>query len=356
MRSDVSFVAFFRYFVRLDIFNTDRYVFMNFLKKLFGGSSAEVPQTDSAELQTAVAEENATDKNALRQADTLKFDALRALKFNEIDFAIQALGKSIELSPRFETRYYLGMALVKANRQEEALDQFSLVLHEQPEHTLTLLQRAHLHLQHGSYAEAVADAEKVLLLTEEDEQKLTAGRLIAESYAGGEDWAAAVQALDAAIALPEQDNYEVRLLRARYLVNLNEYDRAEEDLQILAEQNPHEELVPLVRARMARARRSDEDAMMHYREALELDPFNDMAYRGLAELMPDRSAALELIGTVFEEQPHNLSIGLLLKQLLEEQGKAEEAVALAEKLKAMEPKVGQDPDQVAKGLYSGGIY
>lgn len=329
---------------------------MNFLKKLFGGNSVETPPKDNAEPQTTAAEDNATDKNSLRQADTLKFDALRALKFNETDFAIQALGKSIELSPRFETRYYLGMALVKAHRQEEAIEQFSLVLHEQPEHTLTLLQRAHLYLLHGRYGEAMTDAEEVLRLAGEDEQKLTAERLIAESYAGREDWPAAVRALDAAMALPEQDNYEVRLLRARYLANLNEYDRAEEDLQILAEQNPHEELVPLVRARMARTRHRDEEAAMHYREALELDPFNDVAYRGLAELMLDRGAALELIRTAFEEQPHNLAIGLILKQLLEEHGNTEEAAELVEKLKTVEPEAGQDPDQVAKGLYSGGIY
>ena len=76
---------------------------MKLFKSLFGKpSSGGTPKEESP----ATSVEN-TSPQAERDADVLKFDALRASKIGEYSFAIKAFDKALELRPEFETRYYL---------------------------------------------------------------------------------------------------------------------------------------------------------------------------------------------------------------------------------------------------------
>ncbi|WP_257125624.1 hypothetical protein [Porphyromonas gingivalis] len=106
-----------------------------------------------------------------RQADTLKFDAIRAMNMGELVFATEALRKAMELRPEFETRYYLTEALLRRHLTEEALAQMNLLLEEVPMHTATLLNRAKLRLEQNDPSRALEDCGTGIESTSELEEQ-----------------------------------------------------------------------------------------------------------------------------------------------------------------------------------------
>lgn len=327
---------------------------MSIFKKLFGGKQAA--EAAQAPEQATADNTDTSSREALKQADTLKFDAIRAMRIGEFGFAIQALNKSLELAPRFETQYYLGMAYRRAGKPDEALAAFEAVLAEVPDHSLALTQRGQLLLARNDADGALADAMRVLTLTEEDEQKRDAYKLAAEAHGHNEAWTEAVAVIDQALQLPpEVELYSLLLLKARYLLRSQAYDQIEPVLQEVLKQNETEELVPLIRARIARDHNCADEARQLYHQVLDLDPFNVSAYTGLSDLISDRAEALTFIQGVFDEQPHNYYLGKLLVQLLQENGRTEEAEQLDREVN--ETCTPEDtPVNLGKSMYATGIY
>lgn len=333
---------------------------MKIFKNIFGKQhSDDSPVTENTAVnreQTAANTQETENKEAVRQADTLKFDAIRALRINEIDFAINALLKSIELAPRFETHYYLGTAYQQAGEIDSALEQFSKVLEEVPTHSLTLLQRGNILLSRNSANEALQDALSALEHAEESEQKISALKLAAEAKALEEKWEEAIELLKHARKLSDVNLYDIFVLQARYQLRINDFENTEKSLKEIEELNPNEELVPLMRAHIAKSLDNIEEAMQYYQLALDIDPFNVAAFTGITELMTNRTEALEYIQAAYDDQPHNFYLGKLLVQLLEENDKTEEAGKLDKKLAEFNPEEEGSPKDIAQGMYQGGIY
>ena len=157
---------------------------MKLFKSLFGKpSSGGTPKEESP----ATSVEN-TSPQAERDADVLKFDALRASKIGEYPFAIKAFGKALELRPEFETRYYLAETLMRIGATRQALKHLDLLVEEEPNHLTTRIYRAKAEYEEGQCDKAIEDLKTALALTEEEKDLALLHRLLAANYLAQKEW------------------------------------------------------------------------------------------------------------------------------------------------------------------------
>ena len=336
---------------------------MKFLKSLFGSDSKKEKVTASCDTgvnkPTAVnTEDNHLSEDleqAARQANTLKFDAIRAMNMGELVFATEALRKALELRPEFETRYYLTEVLVRHHLLDEALAQMDLLLEEVPSHTATLLNRAKLRLEQNNPSGALEDCRAGIESTSEVEEQALFLYYAASAMKDMQNPQDALCLLKQAIEKNESF-LQARLLRARMLIDLERYDEASQDLDLVATSDAEEEQVPMLRARIFMLEGKPQNAMQAYEELLNLDPFNEEGHRGIASLMikDGRSAEAEkFLREAIEEIPEQRNLTLMLVEILENQGKTKEADEWRAKL----PEVEAESEAVNfNDLYKGNLY
>lgn len=333
------------------------------LKNLFSPSrqKEEKTQTNNPVENTGI-ETDATEmtqpsdsNNVARQADTLKFDAVRAMNYGELVFATDALRKAMELRPEFETRYYLAEVLVLRNLYEEALTEMNLLLEEVPAHTATLLNRAKLRTEQHDPEGALEDSRAGIESTSEPEEQallLYYGAIALKDLHRNEE---ALQFLNESIEKGETF-VPAKLLRIRLLIEEKLLEEARQGLDALSSSHPEEEQVPLLSARLYLEEDRQEEALQDYQRLLELDPFSEEGHQGIASLMLKRGEVTEaetFLREAIEELPTTPGLTLMLIQMLEEQGRKEEA----EKLRSEMPTEVQEGEAVNfKNLYSGGLY
>lgn len=336
---------------------------MKFLKSLFGTDSKKEKATVSSDTDvnepTVVNIENShhaeEPEHTVRQADTLKFDAIRAMNMGELVFATEALRKALELRPEFETRYYLTEVLVRRHLLNEALAQMDSLLEEVPSHTATLLNRAKLRLEQNNPSGALEDCRAGIESTSEDEEQALFLYYGASAMRDMQNPQDALCLLKQAIEKNESF-LQARLLRARMLIDLERYDEASQDLDLVAASDAEEEQVPMLRARIFMLEGKPQNAMQAYEELLSLDPFNEEGHRGIASLMIEegRSAEAEkFLREAIEEMPEQRSLTLMLVEILENQGQTKEADEWRAKL----PEVEAESEAVNfNDLYKGNLY
>ena len=274
-----------------------------------------------------------------RQADTLKFDAIRAMNMGELVFATEALRKAMELRPEFETRYYLTEALLRRHLTEEALAQMNLLLEEVPMHTATLLNRAKLRLEQNDPSRALEDCGTGIESTSELEEQALFLYYGASAMKDMKNLKDALCLLKQAIE--KNDAFiPARLLRARMLIDLERYEEATQDLDWVAASDPEEQ----------------QNAMQAYEELLSLDPFNEEGHCGIATLMikEGRSAEAEtFLREAIEEMPVQRNLILMLVEILENKGQTQEAAEWRAKL----PEAEVESEAVNfNDLYKGNLY
>lgn len=336
---------------------------MSFFKKLFGAQSSDKAESLPISKEKVTNASDATsdiedNKEALRQADVLKFDAIRAIKIGEVKFAVNALRKSFELAPRFETLYYLSEALLMDGEEEEGLQAMNMLLEDQPNHTLTLIRKSTLLLQIGDIEEALGDADKALKTTSEPDEQMIALLLKARALYALRRAEEAVDILNKALRVEGENPYTALLLRAEYLNSIDRLEEAKSDLEQIKNINEEEEKVPLMLADIATKQEDMQRALDFYYTALELNPFNLEAHRGIARTliaMGKNAEAEEYIDNAIEENPedyHLLKIAIDFYHKIDRDDKAEK---LSEKAEKLSPENGTS-ESVGKNLYQGGIY
>lgn len=312
---------------------------MKLFKSLFGKpSSGATPKEESP----ATSVEN-TSPQAERDADVLKFDALRASKIGEYPFAIKAFGKALELRPEFETRYYLAETLMRIGATRQALKHLDLLVEEEPNHLTTRIYRAKAEYEEGQYDKAIEDLKTALALTEEEKDLALLHRLLAANYIAQKEWQNAVDEATKAIDLHDEEPSS-SLYKTKALVALEQWDEATEFLREAFRAFPEEERFHLYEADIALAKGDYPAAQTAYRTALDKDPFNEDACCGLGhieELSGNLSQAIQLLQGYVEDGIVGKNILTYLIQLLDKSGRGGETTPYKAQLQEMDESEAQ---------------
>lgn len=312
---------------------------MKLFKSLFGRPSSEA--TPKEELPATSVE--TTSPQAERDADVLKFDALRASKIGEYSFAIKAFGKALELRPEFETRYYLAETLLKIGATSQALKHLDLLVEEVPTHLITRIYRAKAEYEEGQYDKAIEDLKTALPLAEEEKDQALLHRLLADNYIAQKEWQNALDEATKAIDLHDEEPSS-SLHKAKALIALEQWDEAKKFLQEALQTFPDEERFHLCEAEIALAKADYPAAQTAYRAALDKDPFNEDACCGqgqIEELSGHLPQAIQLLQGYVEDGIVGKNILTYLVQLLDKAGRGEETTPYKAQLQEMDESEAQ---------------
>lgn len=348
---------------------------MGFFRNLFGTAKQSTTETsksgqrsdENTSIEGSILsekEKSRQEKQSERQADTLKFDAIRAMRVGELRFALSALEKSLELSTQFETRYYYSEALLMAGNKDEALRQMGLLLDEEPNHLPTLLSRGRLLLEMDHYAESLSDVDKALAIEatlEPDKEDLSHYQLSmikARALRSLERYEEAISLLNSLFDL-YLERGQILLLKAEIEISANLPTEADKSLQQAVELLPEEERVPLLMAQLAQSSYNHEAAIRYYEQALNLNPFCIEALVAKARLRSELGNTDAAIRDLLEAKEGMAPSRDLLQALIElynSLGNIEEVQNLEKELsdeKFVDTESGKNNFD---NLYSGGIY
>lgn len=242
---------------------------MNFFKALFGGKEEKPEDRKRAEEE--------------RDFDVLKYDGVRALRSGQHDYAIRCFTHALGMKEDLEIRDYMSQALLRADRLPEAYEQLLKIAEAQADNVQVFVRMAHVAYMMEDYT-AMADAcEKAIVL---DSGNAEATFLYAKACIGHGDTTNAVAMLTKAIGLKD-DFAEARLLRGETLLKAGETAEADEDATQLLKDNPENEDVLMLKARIEQAKGQPTEAIVYYGKVIDANPFNAEAYRERGQLRID---------------------------------------------------------------------
>ena len=106
-----------------------------------------------------VSEQVSESKADTLKANTLKFDALRALKIGEVDFAIRALHTSLEEIDDPECRLYLAQALQRKPDLAGSMAELTTILEAYPDYPMALYEATKVSNGLDQHSETIAYAD-----------------------------------------------------------------------------------------------------------------------------------------------------------------------------------------------------
>lgn len=279
-----------------------------------------------------------------------------------IDYTSRLVGDDPDPDP--EARLELAIMLVSAGRDDDALSQVNQILLEQPYRTdaLRLMAIINFRLEHldaarddfedllesGNYRmDALYYLGRIADLEEDDD---AAVRYYAQVVTGSN--AVMSQSRAAGIMVEQGDpekalehltrfaeinpTYAVDMLRtkAQLLVSIDRHDDALELYDQVATYRPDSEGVQLGRAELLLRMGRLDDAITHYRRAVERWPDNALTLNALGYTLADRtenySEAAKLIKKALKLSPDSPAIMDSWGWVLYKQGKSEEAIGILE--------------------------
>lgn len=265
---------------------------MGFLKSLFGGAT-----------------ESADDKkrnDEARQFDVLKYDGVKAMRMGQMDYAERFFRGALELHDDLEVRDYLSLVLMRKGLLAEALEQLRVLAGAQPDNTQVFIRIANVAFMMEDYAMMDEASQKAMALDGSDAQ---ASYLCARAKKGLGDVVSALAMLTQAISL--NDKYgDAYLCRAEMLLDLGDLNGADGDAAWLLEHASTNEDVLLLKARIEKARGSNDEALGYYDKVVEENPFCVTAFRERGALrltMGDTIGATEDGERVLELEPDEAS-------------------------------------------------
>lgn len=293
---------------------------MTLFAKLFGKKTSSDNSCEKTATEECTSASTLADKKAIKNANTLKFEALEALRIGQTEFALKALRESLRLHATFETRYYLAELLLKGGHYQEALEHYNILVAEAPEHPYVRLYRAEVCYNLDTYSEAIDDLNKALALLKEEDEELRPMlySLLANTYVAQKDWQPALEAAQQAITLTDKDP-KAHLLQIKSLIALSWVDKASEAIDKAVVLFPEEERLHLYEAEIALQKEDYTAALLAYQKTLDKDPFNTDAHCGSARLLIQQgkeSEAQTLLQEAIEEGIVSAPMLDLLLQIL----------------------------------------
>lgn len=272
---------------------------MNFFQKLFGGKEET--------------KEEAKVQNDAKDFEVLKYDGVRAMKTGQYDYAIRCFKHALEIQDDLEIHDHLSITYATTNQLNDAYEELLLLNEAQPDNIKVLIRMANIAYMMENYGMMGLACEKALMI---DKDNAEVNYLYAQASKGQGDDVNTVALTTKVISL--NDKYgDAYLLRGETLLRMEKLDEADEDALWLIEHTDNNEDVLLLKARIERARKTNEKALEYFTKVIEADPFSAVAYKERGEVYAEMG----------------------------EVGKAEEDAAKAAELSPVEEAEGGNPSE-----------
>lgn len=276
---------------------------MGFFKSLFGGK-AETPEEEKRH-------------EAEKNFDVFKYDGVRALRTNQVEYAVKCFQKALELHDDLEVRDYLSQALMRANELQLAKEQLMKLHEAQSDNVAVLIRMADVDYMTEDYDAMAADCEKALSLDADNTHVLFS---YARARIGQQKDAEAIALLGRCISIcekgmeagdatgqaPYNNIGDARLLRGQTLLRMGDLDAASADAEWLLAHTHDSEDVALFAARVEEAKGNHDRAIGFYTEVIRLNPFCVEAFRergAVRKSQGDSQGAEEDAKSVLELSP-----------------------------------------------------
>ena len=252
-------------------------------------STEEVEQetTDvTQEVAEQTTEQVSESKADTLKANTLKFDALRALKIGEVDFAIRALRTSLEEIDDPECRLYLAQALQRKPDLAGSMAELTTILEAYPDYPVALYEATKVSNGLDQHSETIAYAERALATELETAQQAELHRMKAQAQLALSESEQALATIDQALQLTDEVPL-YWLIKVKVLIALKRWEEALAVALETAEKFPEEERAYLYEGLITYHEGDKERAERAFRQVVETDPFNVEGYMHLTHLVEE---------------------------------------------------------------------
>ena len=220
------------------------------------------------------------------KANTLKFDALRALKIGEVDFAIRALHTSLEEIDDPECRLYLAQALQRKPDLAGSMAELTTILEAYPDYPMALYEATKVSNGLDQHSETIAYAERALATELETAQQAELHRMKAQAQLALGESEQALATIDQALQLTDEVPL-YWLIKVKVLIALERWEDALAVALETAEKFPEEERAYLYEGLITYHEGDKERAERAFRQVVETDPFNVEGYMHLTHLVEE---------------------------------------------------------------------
>ncbi|WP_071147228.1 tetratricopeptide repeat protein [Bacteroides ihuae] len=261
----------------------------NFFKSLFSG------KTENSEEEQL--------KNDKKNFDILKYDGLRAQRIGRADYAVKCFTEALAIEKDFETMGYLSQLYIQTGELDKAREILEEMAGIEPEVSSTFLTLTHVCYMLEDYTAMKEFALKAIDIEKDKAMPLFQ---LARAERGLNDEISTIANLTKALILKE-DYTEARLMRIEVLLDMNQYEEAQKDLEVILEQSPDEETALVLQGKLFDATGKGTEAEESYRKVTILNPFNEQAYLALGKLyisQKNLSAAIEVFDEAIEINPN----------------------------------------------------
>ena len=322
--------------------------------------STELVEQETIDATQEVAEQSTEPKADTLKANTLKFDALRALKIGEVDFAIRALRTSLEEIDDPECRLYLAQALQRKPDLAGSMAELTTILEAYPDYPMALYEATKVANGLDQHSETIAYAERALATELETVEQAELYRMKAQAQLALSESEQALATIDQALQLTDEVPL-YWLIKVKALIALERWEEALAVALETAEKFPEEERAYLYEGLISYHEGDKERAERAFRQVVETDPFNVEGYMHLTHLVEElrgKEAAADEMEQALDMIPQPTRALLDYATLLyKECDRAEQY----EDVQQMLAELPEDAETKAgevnfAGLYAGGFY
>lgn len=259
---------------------------MGFFKQLFGSNSEPTEQDKQQQEQ--------------QRFDMFKYDGVRALRTNQVDFAIKCFNEALKLHDDLEIHDYLSQALLRQDDLQGAVNELELLRQAQPDNIEILIRMARIAYMMEDYEKMKEVTDDALKRDAEDVRALYEN---ARALKGLGDVTQSIAVLTQCITICGKEGADetdiigdATLARGETLLGTGDTKGADADADWLLEHTQDSEDVYLLKARVDQAKGENDKALDYYGKVIDVNPFSAPGFkeRGAVRLaMGDKDGAEE---------------------------------------------------------------
>lgn len=240
---------------------------MGFFKTLFTGKE-----------ETAEEKEEQKKENDF---NVFKYDGIQAFRMGQYDYAIACFERALDIRDDCETQRYYANALYSKNDIEGAIEEYELLMESQPEDLSIKVGLADMYYQTEKYDKMTDICNAVM---QADQTIGMPHYLMAKMHHAQKDYINAVA--QATLAISKADDFDqAYLLRSQVLFEMQQYEEAEKDIDVILAKEPENDEVLMMKAGCLEVMHKDTEAKDTYRKVITLNPFIHKAYIQLGGIL-----------------------------------------------------------------------